>query len=100
MGPDGAEFADGIATGLWLSEQMKDVQVAVLDGCESEWIGDLLGVVPFVITLMEEIEHHDAMLLAEIFWLEIARGAEPETAFYTTLDRCPPAVAEFAQLHT
>lgn len=98
-GPTGVEFVDKTVNGLWLSERLKDCEILLIDGCSADFVGDYIGVVPFVITLMEEIEHHHAMLLAELFWTEIGRNAQPELAYYSALDRCPPGVAEFAQLH-
>lgn len=96
---EGIQFADRIVDGVWLSEHLQGVEVLFLDGCEGDWLGDLLGVVPYVVTVMEKISHHHAMLLTEGFWTEIARGLEPPDAFYTMLDRCPPVISEFAQLH-
>ncbi len=96
---EGVQFADRVVDGAWLSERLQGVEVLFLDGCEGDWIGDLLGVVPYVITVMEKISHHHAMLLTEGFWTEIAQGMEPSDAFYTMLDRCPPVISEFAQLH-
>ncbi len=94
------EFTDRAVDGLWLSERLQDVEVLLLAGCQGDMIGDLLGVVPYVVTVMEEISHHHAMLLAESFWTEIALDIEPVQAFYNALDRCPSVVSEFAQLHT
>jgi hypothetical protein len=97
--PAGIQFADQVVDGLWLSERLQDVEVLLLDGCEGDFVGDLLGVVPYVVTLMEPVHHHHAMLLAESFWSEIALGREPVQAYYNALERCPPVVSEFAQLH-
>lgn len=93
------QLADTHVTGAWLSERLFGVQILLLAGCRGDLIGDLLGVVPYVVTVMEEIDHHQAMLLTEGFWSEIAEGIEPRQAFENALDRCPPLISEFAQLH-
>lgn len=98
-GPDGIQLSDRLVDGLWLSERLKDTQVVMIDGCTADAVGDLIGVVPFVVTLMEPIENNDATLFAESFWLFIGQGMEPLTAYYNALDRSPPVVGEFAQLH-
>lgn len=98
-GPEGVICADGLADGLWLSEHLQDVQVLVIAGCHGDEIGNLLGVVPFVVTMRENIEHKDAAIFTEVFWSQIGHGRNPEDAFYEALQRCPPAVAEFAELH-
>ncbi|MFN8445932.1 MAG: hypothetical protein U0175_34395 [Caldilineaceae bacterium] len=93
------QLADTNVTGAWLSERLLGVQILLLAGCHGDLIGDLLGVVPYVVTVMEEIDHHQARLLTEGFWSEIAEGMEPRQAFENALDRCPPLISEFAQLH-
>lgn len=98
-GPDGVEFADGRVDGVWLSERLGGVEVLLLDGCEASNVGDLLGVVPYVVTMNEPIDNHDAMLFAEAFWCEIGNGKPAEVAFYLALDRSPPVISEFAELH-
>ena len=96
---EGLEFADGVADALWLGEILVGVQAIMMDACKSEEVGDLVRSVPFVVTLLEEIDHQSAMLFAEAFWVEIGRGRDPEDAYYTALTRCPPDVSEFAQIH-
>lgn len=98
-GPDGLHFCDGIADGVWLSEQLADVHVLLIAGCEGDVVGDLLGVVPTVVTLRETISHRDAWQLASVFWELIGQGLTPQTAFERTLKRVPPGVAEFMELH-
>jgi cell division protein FtsB len=97
---EGLHFNDGLMGGVKLSELLVGVRVLVLDSCEGDWVADLLGVVPFVISLMEEIEMHDAMLFGEAFWSELwADPSDPEGAYERALDICPPVVGEFAELH-
>lgn len=97
---DGLLFEDGMITGTRLSELLQDMQVLFLDACHGDWVADLLGVVPVVISLMEEIENHDAALFAEAFWGEFAgTPTDPEGAYERALRRCPPVVSEFAEIH-
>ena len=96
---DALGFSDGAADAIWLSEQLAGVQVLVLMACVGDAIGDLLGVVPFVISMREEIDHKDAWQFAQVFWTLIGDGVDPERAFDETMGRVPPAVAEFAELH-
>ena len=97
---EGLLFHDGMMGGVKLSELIGGMKVLVLDSCEGDWIADLLGVVPFVISLMEEVEMHDAMLFGEAFWSELwTDPSDPEGAYERALDICPPVVGEFAELH-
>lgn len=98
-GPEGIQLDGGLADGLWLSEILADVQVLFLAGCEGDVVADLLGVVPAVVSLREMVDDHDATVFAEVFWHEIGRGLPANIAYERTLRRCPPAVAEFAELH-
>jgi len=98
-GPTGVQFADGKVDPVWLSEVLKDVEIMVLAGCEASYVGDYLGVVPYVVTLMEAVDNHDASVFARLFWEEIGKGVDPEEAFYTALDKGPPILSEFAELH-
>ena len=95
---EGLQFSDGVVTGQQLSEVLQDILVMVIAGCESTEIGDLVGVVPVVVTMRESIGHKDAADFTEVFWIEIGKGVNPEDAFYNTLERVP-AVAEFAEIH-
>lgn len=97
---EGLLFEDGVLTGIQLSELLQGVEVLFLDACYGDWVADLLGVVPVVVSLMEEIENRDAALLAEAFWGELAQTpTDPEGAYERALHRCPPVVSEFAELH-
>lgn len=98
-GPGGLVFEDGIATGLWLSQRLSGVEVAVIAGCKSDVVGDLLGVVRAVVTLREEIRNSDAAVFTEVFWTGIGNGLTVDAAFEEALERCPPEVAEFVELH-
>lgn len=96
---DGIEFVNGVADGIWLSERLAGVRVLLLASCSSASVGDVLGVVPYVITLNEEISHEDAAALTQHFWYNIGRGQEPDVALDGALCFCPPAVGEYVVRH-
>lgn len=98
-GPEGLALGDGVATGLWLSERLAGVEVAVLAGCSGDEVADLLGVVPWVVSLREAVEHRDAAIFSEAFWLGIGEGLTVVEAFERAVRRAPPAVGEFVELH-
>jgi hypothetical protein len=98
-GKHGLQFDDGLVTGEWLSEHLKGVQVLLIAACEADMVADWVGVVPYVVSMTEKVEHPDAAAFAETFWSAISKGLDPEAAFYQALDLCPPNVAEFAELH-
>lgn len=99
MASDGAEFKDKVVTGLWLSEQLRDCKILVLDGCDSEDLGDLIRAVEVVISMRHSVENHDAALWAEAFWEEIGLGADPQQAYWSALSRVPTAVREHVEIH-
>lgn len=98
-GQAGVMLADGLVDGTWLSERLDGVEVLLLAGCNSDVVGDWLGVVPHVITLREEISGQDAATLTLHFWTGIGHGLNPDTALTMALDRCPPVVREFVVRH-
>ena len=98
-GPDGLMFSDGIATGLWLSQQLAGVEIAMLAGCSSDGVADLLGVVPAVVSMREDVENRDASIFAGAFWLAVGQGMDANEAFERALQRAPALVGEFVELH-
>ena len=99
-GPDGLQFSDGLADGVWLSQNLAGVQVVAIAGCKSDIVADLLGVVPAVVAMREEIDHNDARIFTEVFWMAIGNGRTADQAFDVALKRIPPNVAEFLELLT
>ena len=93
-------FQDQDVDGITLSSHLAGVDVLFLSTCQGLEIGAFLGVVQYVVALAEDVENHDAALLAEAFWMEIGAGADPEDAFDRALEMAPPVVAEFAHLYT
>lgn len=94
-----ALFDDGPVTGEQLSGVMNGVLVAFVAGCESDILGDLLGVVPAVVTFREPVRHEHATLATKLFWLAIGRGLTAREAYRETRSRLPSEVAEFLELH-
>lgn len=98
-GPQGLAFSDGIATGQWLSEHLGGVEVAVLAGCSGDQVADLLGVVPAVISMREDVDNRAASIFAGAFWLAVGLGMDANEAFERALQRAPATVGEFVELH-
>lgn len=98
-GPQGVEFADGLADGDWLSARLAGVQVLLIAACDGATVGDWLAVVPYVITFDDEISHGDAATLAHHFWRAIGSGANPAAALDAALSRTSSVVGEFVVRH-
>lgn len=98
-GPMGLAFQGETVDAAWLSENLKNVQVLLINGCQSDEVGDWIGVVPTVVTMREQITHEDAAQFAKLFWAAVASGVTPEDAYYQARDRAPQSVAEFVELN-
>lgn len=83
---------------ILLSSIAQGIEVLVLDGCSTTDFGDLMGVVPNVVTLLEPIGHDSATRFAEVFWSSIGNGEEPPIA-YDRACRLLPTVSEYAYMH-
>lgn len=98
-GPDGLAFEDGIADGLWLSQHLAGIEIAVLAGCSNDAVADLLRVVPAVVSMREDVDNRDAAIFAGAFWLAVGQGMDANEAFERALQRAPALVGEFVELH-
>lgn len=98
-GPQGLLFGDGLATAAWLSETLKSVRVLLINGCQSDHVGDWIGVVPTVITMREDVEHTDAALFGRLFWSAVGEGMAAEDAYLEAIRRSPQGIGEFVELH-
>lgn len=96
---DGLEFVDGLATGMWLSQQLAGVEIAMLAGCSNDSVADLLRVVPAVVSMRENVDNRDASIFAGAFWMAVGNGMDAEEAFERALQRAPSSVGEFIELH-
>jgi len=98
-GPQGLLFSDGIADGMWLSQHLAGVEIAVLAGCSNDAVADMLRVVPAVVSMREDVNNHDASLFSGAFWLAVGQGMDANEAFERALQRAPALVGEFVELH-
>lgn len=98
-GPDGLQFSDGVADGMWLSQHLSGVEIAVLAGCSNDTVADMLRVVPAVVSMREDVNNHDAALFSGAFWLAVGQGMDANEAFERALQRAPALVGEFVELH-
>lgn len=98
-GPQGLLFSDGTADGMWLSQHLAGVEIAVLAGCSNDAVADMLRVVPAVVSMREDVNNHDASLFSGAFWLAVGQGMDANEAFERALQRAPALVGEFVELH-
>lgn len=91
----GGEIIDGVE----LSRIMSDVEILVIAGCESDTIGDYLGIVKYVITMTDKVNSIDASLFTRAFWTEIGRGEDPGSALQLALLHSPSGMSEFVERH-
>jgi hypothetical protein len=96
-GPEGVELADGVASGVWLSAQMRDVDVLLLASCSGCGVGDQLGVVPWVVAFAEAIETNDAASFCSSFWMAMGRHRRADEAVDEALLSVSLEVAEFVR---
>lgn len=101
--PEARHFRDARLWWLWwlwwLCPPAQRVRVLLLASCEDDRIADWLGVVPYVISLSDELPTEDAAALAQHFWRGIGLGKEPGAALDEALAQCPPAVGECVVRH-
>jgi hypothetical protein len=98
-GPEGLIFSDGVASGIWLSQHLAGVEIALLAGCSGDQVADLLGVVPAVISMREEVLNREASKFTALFWTAVGKGLNANEAFERAIKLAPSAVAEFVELH-
>lgn len=99
-GPGGIELAEGdVATGVWLSAQMRDVEVLLLATCSGCGVADQLGIVPWVISFAEAIETNDAAAFSSAFWMGMGRHRRADDAVDEALGAVSLEVAEFVRRH-
>lgn len=98
-GPDGIKFDDEMADANWLSEHLAGVKVLLIAGCSADALGDWLGVVPYVVTMAEDVADDDAAKFAQAFWAEIGAGRDPGLALDAALMRAPAGMEEYVERH-
>lgn len=97
--PEGIFLGGQLITGLQLSEVFKGVDILLIAGCESSKVGDKLGVVKWVVTMVEEVPNDDASVFAQAFWTEIGLGNEPPQALQLALEAAPSGMDEMVEFH-
>ena len=98
-GKEGYMLGGEVVEAEWLSEVLGGVLVLLVTGSESDWVGDFLGVVPYVVTMSDQVNSRDATQFSRIFWSEIGRGMGPIKALETALDRAPSVMREYVVRH-
>lgn len=98
-GPDGIKFDDEMADANWLSEHLAGVKVLLIAGCSADALGDWLGVVPYVVTMAEDVADDDAAKFAQAFWREIGAGNDPTAALEAAFVRAPAGMEEYVERH-
>lgn len=97
--PEGLLFEDGVADGMWLSQHLEGLEIAVLAGCSNDQVADCLSVVPAVVSMREDVDNRDAALFTGAFWMAVGQGLDANEAFERALQRAPATVGEFVELH-
>jgi hypothetical protein len=96
---DGYQLGNEIVDAEWMSSVLGGVLIIVVAGAESDWVGDLLGVVPYVITMSEGVAPRDAAAFARAFWTEVGNGLGPQRALNLALQRSPATMREYVVRH-
>ena len=96
----GIRFEDRVATIEWLSENISDVGLILVAGCNGSEIGFSISSSTLrVITVQNNIGAEHAALLTRVFWEQIANGKNVLSAFTETKRRLPPSVRELIEMH-
>lgn len=96
---DGYQLGNEVVDAEWMSSVLGGVLIMVVAGAESDWVGDLLGVVPYVITMSEGVAPRDAAAFARAFWTEVGNGLGPQRALNLALQRSPATMREYVVRH-
>lgn len=98
-GPKGVELGGQLIDPIALSEIFEGAHVLLIAGCESSQVGDFLGVVPYVVTMAEEVTHENASLFTRAFWTAIGKRMTPGPALRDALNRAPSGMSEYVTRH-
>lgn len=91
---DGYQLGNQIVDLTWLSSILEDVVVMLVAGADSSYIGEFLGVVPYVLTVEGSIPSRDMASFSRLFWAEIGRGMGPSKALKRALLKSSAEVKE------
>lgn len=98
-GPNGLVLGGAPVNAVEFSEILEGINVMLIAGCEGDVVGDFLGIVPYVVTMTDKVEHSDAALFTIAFWEEIGHGHDPAEALEAALDRAPSGMSETVERH-
>lgn len=98
-GPSGILLGGVLVESVKLSEILQGVKILLIAGCESSYVGDFLGVVPYVVTMTEKVPMNDAALFCRAFWTQIGRRKDPTEALRLALIAAPSGMNEYIESH-
>jgi cell division protein FtsB len=98
-GKEGYKLDDELVDASWLSSILNGVIVLVVAGTDSDYVGDFLGVVPYVVSMSGGVNHREAAIFSRLFWTEIGKGIGPTRAIKRALERSPTAIRESITTH-
>jgi hypothetical protein len=95
----GWKLSDGtLLDSYWMNQNLSDVEILYLNGCETTAIADdLVNVVDCVISMSEKVPTKTAQSFAEMFWSAIAKGKTPSDAF-TEAQLVEPSTKPYASI--
>lgn len=96
---EGYLIGNAIVDVAWLSSILEDVIVLLVAGADSNYVGEFLGVVPYVVTMRGDIAHRDAALFTRAFWTEIGKGIGPSMSLKRALERSPITIRDNVVAH-
>lgn len=96
---EGYQMGNQIVDVSWLSSILDGVLVLVVAGTDSDYVGEFLGVVPYVVTMSGSIAHREAAVFSRSFWLEIGKGIGPTLALKRALSRSPQSIRDQIVCH-
>lgn len=95
----GYQLIDQIVDAGWLAPVLSGVIVLLVAGSDSSTVGDLLGVVPYVITMNDKVSSREAALFSRAFWIEIGRGLGPTQALHQAFNVAPARMQTMITQH-
>jgi hypothetical protein len=97
--PEGFQYGKYVLDLDWLSANLSGVVVLLVAGSNSANVGDSLGVVPYVITMSDDVNSRDVSIFSRAFWTEIGKGIGPTLAIERAAKRSPSSVSEVITRH-
>lgn len=95
----GYQLTDQIVDASWLAPVLSGVIVLLVAGSDSSTVGDLLGVVPYVVTMNDKVSSRDAAMFSRAFWTEIGKGIGQSEALSRALAVAPSRMKPFVTAH-